>query len=600
MSRTVFWITFVLVALVRLVLAAVLPLFGDEAFYWQESQRLALGYSDLPAGMAWLLAGPTMVFGHHLLSLRLPSVIAGLLTVLILRAFARRHLDELAANFVGVVALLVPIGQAVGVLAIPDAALSFCLVAASLALLQATADRRWRHWLLFALMMALAWFLHWRAAMIYFGGLLLVTAHLPARTLWRDVRHWQAQGLGLLGLVPTVLFNASLDWPSLRFQAVDRHDWGFHVGGLQMPLEQALVVSPVLFLALCWATWRWRQQRAPAIRGALWIGLGLLLAYFVIGCFADQERTRVHWPWPAWLLLFLALGHMVTNQRWRWVLIGTTAISAIPVWLGLFAMHAEPAYTQQFGKRFGANFLGYAGLAERIRPLLHREPGMILVTDNFLLGAQLDWYLQQSPYVLDAPRNQEHGRQVQLRLWQLDERAIRDANWQSAIVVVDDSALFAGDRFAFYQSLCGRIGGLQWLGEHVEAATQRQFTLWGVQRDAALPVRCAQPILSQVFPVEVRPDLVVVGGYAVQHLGRVAEVELRLGDRILATDQLDPTGPVIDPPWPDLQDGNGPHSGFRFELPPSVLASGSHRYQLIARSDDGQQRWLGDVVLNGR
>ncbi|AVP98074.1 4-amino-4-deoxy-L-arabinose transferase [Ahniella affigens] len=599
MSRTVFWITFVLVTLIRVMLAAVLPLFGDEAFYWQESQRLAAGYSDLPAGMAWLLAPPMAIFGHHLLALRLPSVVAGLVTVLLLRAFVRQHHDEAAANVAGVLALLVPIGQAVGVLAIPDAALTLALIAASLALIRAISDRRWRYWLVFALMMALAWLLHWRAAMIYFGGLLLISAHGPARRLWQDPRHWLAQLLGLLGLVPTIVFNAALDWPSVRFQAVDRHEWGFHLGGLQMPLEQALVVSPILFLAVCWAIWQQRRTVAPAVRGAIWIGLGLLLAYFAIGCFADQERTRVHWPWPAWLLLLPALALQVSRSRWRWWLMGATAVSAVPVWLGLWAMHAAPDYTQQFGKRFGANFLGYAGLAGRVRPLLDAQPGTVLIADNFLLGAQLDWYLQQRPYVLDAPRNQEHGRQVQLGIWNLDESGLRAASWQSAILVVDDSALFAADRFPFYQSLCARVGGLQWLGEHIEADTQRQFTIWRVQRGPASATACAQPILSQVFPVEVRPDLVIVGGYAVQHHGRVAAVELRLGDRVIATDHLDPAGPVIEPPWPELQDGNGEHSGFRFELAAHALPSGANAYQLIARSDDGQQRWLGEVVLTG-
>ena len=42
------------VLLLKLVLAAQLPLFVDEAFYWQEGRHLAAAYSDLPGLTAWL------------------------------------------------------------------------------------------------------------------------------------------------------------------------------------------------------------------------------------------------------------------------------------------------------------------------------------------------------------------------------------------------------------------------------------------------------------------------------------------------------------------------------------------------------------------
>ncbi|MEO5566522.1 MAG: glycosyltransferase family 39 protein, partial [Luteimonas sp.] len=38
----------------KLALATSLPLFVDEAFYWQESMHPGWAYSDLPALTAWL------------------------------------------------------------------------------------------------------------------------------------------------------------------------------------------------------------------------------------------------------------------------------------------------------------------------------------------------------------------------------------------------------------------------------------------------------------------------------------------------------------------------------------------------------------------
>ena len=44
----------VLLTLVKLAWPRSLPLFVDEAFYWQEGQHLAWAYSDLPGLTAWL------------------------------------------------------------------------------------------------------------------------------------------------------------------------------------------------------------------------------------------------------------------------------------------------------------------------------------------------------------------------------------------------------------------------------------------------------------------------------------------------------------------------------------------------------------------
>ena len=43
-----------LALLAKVIVAARLPLFVDEAFYWQEAQYPAWAYSDLPGMSAWL------------------------------------------------------------------------------------------------------------------------------------------------------------------------------------------------------------------------------------------------------------------------------------------------------------------------------------------------------------------------------------------------------------------------------------------------------------------------------------------------------------------------------------------------------------------
>ena len=79
-----FVILWTLLTAVKVVIAARLPLFVDEAFYWQEGQHLAAAYSDLPGMTAWLTRLGVAIGGQHVLAVRLPFLfIASLLPWLI-------------------------------------------------------------------------------------------------------------------------------------------------------------------------------------------------------------------------------------------------------------------------------------------------------------------------------------------------------------------------------------------------------------------------------------------------------------------------------------------------------------------------------------
>ena len=79
----------------KLWLASRLPLFVDEAFYWQEGRHLAWAYSDLPGLTAWL-ARIGDGLGDGTLALRLPFLaIAAAIPWLVVR-LAARELDPKA------------------------------------------------------------------------------------------------------------------------------------------------------------------------------------------------------------------------------------------------------------------------------------------------------------------------------------------------------------------------------------------------------------------------------------------------------------------------------------------------------------------------
>ena len=74
-ARRWFVALWTIVTVVKVAIAARLPLFVDEAFYWQEGQHLAAAYSDLPGLTAWLTRLGVELGGHHVRAVRAPFLL---------------------------------------------------------------------------------------------------------------------------------------------------------------------------------------------------------------------------------------------------------------------------------------------------------------------------------------------------------------------------------------------------------------------------------------------------------------------------------------------------------------------------------------------
>jgi MoxR-like ATPase len=74
-TRRTFIAAWLAVLAVKCMLAVHLPLFVDEAFYWQEGMHRAWAYSDLPGLTAWLARIGVAVFGRETFGLRIPFLL---------------------------------------------------------------------------------------------------------------------------------------------------------------------------------------------------------------------------------------------------------------------------------------------------------------------------------------------------------------------------------------------------------------------------------------------------------------------------------------------------------------------------------------------
>lgn len=470
----VFLLIWVTLQAIKLWIAAMLAPFGDEAFYWQESRALAWSYTDVPPATALLVRAGEGLFGHSPLGMRSMFLLLGAALPLLLWRIARREAGSLAASWIAIGWLLLPLGGTLGVMALPDVPLTFAALVMLAGLLRALRGEA-HGWFCLGGGLALAWLSHYRAALLLPGGIGVLLLQAQARRAWRHPGLWLALFAGLLGLLPLLLFNRAHDWSALSFQLVERHPWQFHAGGLAQPLEQALVVTPVLYALLLWALWRsWRARGAsPPAAVVAWSGLSVVVAYFVFGLFGDDLRFRVHWPLPAYLAALVALALRLADGgvSRRWVVVGYAfAALGSACALAYLAAAAHPAGAQRLTayKLFPYNFVGWNEVAARTAHWLAREREPVLLADNFLLGAELDFQFDGSRtvYSLDHPRNVKHGRAPQLALWQRDERGLRAREaGRGVLLVVERTSGSLRDREAWAQSLCRRVAALEPLDE---------------------------------------------------------------------------------------------------------------------------------------
>jgi len=108
-AKQVFIGAWLLLCMLKLVLAARLPLFVDEAFYWQEGRHLAWAYSDLPGLTAWLARLGVAMGGDHPLALRLPFLLLGAWMPWLVVRMTAREFDVEAGWRAGLLALLLPL-----------------------------------------------------------------------------------------------------------------------------------------------------------------------------------------------------------------------------------------------------------------------------------------------------------------------------------------------------------------------------------------------------------------------------------------------------------------------------------------------------------
>ncbi|MCF7223476.1 glycosyltransferase family 39 protein [Lysobacter sp. TLK-CK17T] len=602
--------------LVKLLVALRLPLFVDEAFYWQEGQHLAAAYSDLPGLTAWLTRlgvalGGDSTLSNSTLALRLPFLLLAAFVPWLVVRIARRESGERDGWIAGSLALLLPLSGSLGLLALPDAAMAvatlLCVDAGARLLRRVDAATA----LELAGGLALGALSHYRFIAVIGVGFLALLLLPDGRRALRDVRVWTAIAFGAAAWTPLVAWNFDNADAGLRFQLVERHPWAFHVDGVLFLVIQALLVTPVLFAAMGFAGWRALSAPRPQSRYFGWLGLLVVAGFFVLGFFADTERVSFHWPLPGYLALLPLLPALIERwpKPWR-VALWCTAGAGLAVVLGYYVAVSVPDVRARAAaeKWYPSNFAGWDALADAVREERAAAPAdTLLVADNFKVGAELGFALGDPDIpVLDHPLNHFHGRAPQLRLWGLQTAGREDWGGRPVLLVVGASEVRYRELLARYHALCEMVGPLPPPRVlNVDHGRQRfllfRLSATGDEATGTGGNVCVAPAMAWITtptPGQTATGTIEVAGWAFKDGVGLSRVELMVDGRVVTELQYGLEDPGVAGYWRISSDPQHPKVGFRGTYDIAALPPGRHWIGLRLHGRDGSvEDWSEQPIV---
>lgn len=402
------WIAVAASTAARLLVAARLPLSGDEAYYWEWSRRLAFGYLDHPPMVAWLIAVFDMGQRSAFL-VRLPFVLCGLGAALALAAFVTRATgDRLAGAFAALVLSLAPFATIAFTMAAPDGPELFFWSLSLYLGLRALEPAGSGFRIPLAVAVAATLLSSLLGAFLMLGIVVALTAgaRLGAHgdIAASPARH-ALVALALFGvaIAPYIMWDAAHGWAATRFALLERHPFvpGGNIAGLLALL--IAVLTPGVFVALGWTIATLASSYTLANRLVLWTSLPLLATCLLL---ATRERVEFNWLDGAALSLVGGLGlcSAQMSRASRALVIAPAAAATLLMFaVALFPMQALQLAGNAFGlhlRNQGAFEIWAYEPAARDLANETRASGAMVMTDGYGLSSVLDFYGGVTPVVI--------------------------------------------------------------------------------------------------------------------------------------------------------------------------------------------------------
>lgn len=479
--------------LVRLVVAANVPLAFDEALYWRYSKHLAAGYLDHPFMNPLMIRAGTLIFGDTPLGVRFFAVLFGLpASWAVWRAganlFGNERLGATAALFFNCTLVM----TAGTLLATSDQIVvvtsSFLLFA--LSKVERTGRGEW--WLAAGAAFGLGMCSKYTTAFFAVSILTWLVA-VPQNRRWLSSPWpWLGGIVALATFAPVLIWNAQHEWASVVYQSKRMvvHNLTLRYLGEVIASQFGLATPPIFVLACVALGWSLRYD-GPQLSARVLISALIwpVAAYFV--WHSLHQRVQGNWPEAMYPAVVIAAAFAAFQLKGHSSALGTTAKWATVLAVPLSVVVASAAYAQAiFGVlAIGPNDptarmlgVGWPALAAEIEAIRARQGATAIVGTEYQVVSWLTFYLRGPAPVV-----------------QINQR-IRWANEP-----VPDAFIFQGPLLYVCKNECSKLSQLKqkfadvkWLDTLARKRRELEIERYSVYRLAAPTAPALDPLYAEL------------------------------------------------------------------------------------------------------
>lgn len=313
-SRSLYFKVLLAVFFLRLVLAAWLPMTGDEAYFIVWGKNLDYGYYDHTPFVGWLLAA-LLTVSDASWWLRLPSVLLPIVISYGIYRILQPRLPQVAI-WVALAYLLAPVNL-INILITTDTPLIFfSFLSAWFFYLALYVSKSKKDFLLAGLFLGLAFFSKYFAVLLGLSyGIYIVLFH-------RDKKSIIGLGLIILMVAPFVglnlLWNYNHCWNNILFNLFNRTaNANDSLISLMKYFGMLIYLfSPVLIYFLIKNKSQIKLQWSENIsRLYIWLAFFPLVLFLLV---LFRKEIGLHWVLSFYPFVFIALAGVLSLKQWRW------------------------------------------------------------------------------------------------------------------------------------------------------------------------------------------------------------------------------------------------------------------------------------------
>jgi dolichol-phosphate mannosyltransferase len=380
-------------AIVRLALAATLPLTEDEAYYWLWSHHLSLSYLDHPPMIAYLirLAGP----GADEIWVRLLPLLSGTAATYVLYLFGRDLFNERVGVLSALLYQVTPVMWLTGTLAWPDAPLMLAWTVGLRGLWLALSGRRiW--WVGFGVAMGLGLLSKLPMVLLGVGGALFIW--LRASRWLRRVEPYAAALVAVLIITPVIVWNIRSGWAMLRWIISGRAaavPAARGLAGYPIVLGDFALAALFMLFVFAWALWAaGRRRHDDRYAFLFWTALPTVVLVALI----TPAGVFVHWVWLGPISVGLAVA---AASLWPRPMTAVVAAQGA-ITLAILLFHLVPALPPV---PLSESAFGWPEVAAAIRREVEAlGPRGVIVSDTYKIAALVAYHTGGQIPVLLLPR----------------------------------------------------------------------------------------------------------------------------------------------------------------------------------------------------